>query len=110
MDNIRFGKIEENKFFIISEVDAQALATMLIQNDEYFLSFNFQLSCNRASFEKWYLKFIDYISENYKNASNFIIFKNDLKPGMSLYFQELGLNRVGDYYYQPSTLEKEIHK
>ncbi len=108
MENIRFGKIEENKYYIISDVAAQALATIILQNNEYFLNFNFQLKCNRESFEKWYLKFIDYISNEYKEAENFIIFKNDLKPGMSLYLQEIGINRVGDYYFQPNTLEKQV--
>ena len=44
----------------------------------------------------------------YFRKKNFIIFKNDLKPGMSLYLQEIGINRVGDYYFQPNTLEKQV--
>lgn len=109
MDNIRIGKILENKYYIILNGEAQAFAYILSENTNYYVSFDFQKNCNRPQFEKWYMSFKDYILNEYKDIDGFTILKNDLKPGMNLYLNELGLQVVLENYYQPNTLKKHMH-
>ena len=108
MEDIRIGKISDNKYFIIYNLEAQASATIINENNDYIVHFDFQGSCNRPTFQKWYSKFKDIVLNDYKECNGFIILKDDLKPGMNIYLDSIGLEKINNNYFQPNTLKKEV--
>lgn len=107
MDDIRIGKLEENQYFVAYKGVAQALCTILSSDGKYYTYFNFQSDCNRTMFQKWYRYLSDYIFNEYSNIDGFTIFKNDLKPGMDLFLDEIGLERSNNGFYQANTLKNK---